>query len=235
MKKFNIFWLIISLCLITTLIYNFHDVMLNPGEQFKWDISELSGYVVETWDIETWNITNIDTWFLYSWWNTSIEASNFDKYISYVDKWNNLTFYPPKQPYQKSEWYTSDSEVLNKYLAKNTFYIDISRYSGLKNWWYLYIKTKDNPIDWIFMYWHNSYWKCGKPVSWKLVQSDKYKISDTEFLYPLDSIEIIAYYSKKNCIFNWQEQINSRKNQYIWWYIASTKWNTIEEISIAWE
>jgi len=223
-------WIISLLLFMWWIFYNFHDVMFKPTWQFTWDSINLTWYVIATWNNTTWNNTDIETW------TTIITGStNQENYIDCESNWNCLPFYPQHQPYKNSEWYTSDSEILNQYLAKNTFYIDISRYPELKNWWYLYIRTKEYPTDWIFMYRHNAYWECWNPVSWKLVQSDKYKISDTEFIYPIDAIELIAFYSKKKCIFNRKNQINNRKNQYIWWYVASTKGNTIEEIIVAWE
>ena len=226
-KALNIIWIGFLVFIILWIFYNFHDVMFIKHNKLPDDTINLTWYVVSSWDIATWDLI-IDTWNV-----IDIELLDIDKFNSYKERWDYLSFYPQKQPYKKSEWYSIDTSILNQYLAKNTNYIDISRYPWLKNWWYLYVRTKLAPTDWIFMYWYNAYWSCWKPVSWKLIQSDKYKISDTEYLYPLDWIEMIAYYNKKNCIFDWKEQINSRKNQYIWWYVASTKWNTIEEITIA--
>ena len=227
MKKIINYITILVFWLIAIIVYsNFNDVMFkNAPVPFSWNVATL------TWDLDlsiiTWNSLD-NSWFI-------VELTDLDLYKKYVTAGNVISFNPPPQPAWNSATYEANTTILNQYLAKNTNYIDITKYSWLKNWWYLYVRTKYTPTDWIFMYWYNAYWVCGRPVSWKLIQSDKYKVSDTEFLYPLDAIELIAYSNKKNCIFNRQEQIRTRKNQYIWWYVASTKWNTIEEISIAWK
>ena len=203
--------IIFFVCIIVSIItyISFNDIMFNDNYQFTGNVITL------TWDLSE----SIFTWDIISTWETK-EMSNIELYINYVTSWNVITFYPPKQPSGKSATYKWNTTILNQYLANNTNYVNVSKYSWLKNWWFLYVRTKENPIEGIFMYWHNAYWKCWNPVSWKLIQSEKYKISDTEFLYPLNEIEIIAYYNKKNCIFDWQQQIKERKNQYIWWYVA---------------
>lgn len=225
MKKIEHTIIIILFFMIAIYVYfSFWDVMFNDNYQFTWNVITL------TWDLNESSLT----WLTSTSWEL-VEISNINLYKEYVKNWHVITFTPTQQPSGKSVTYEWNTTVLNQYLAKHTNYINISKVPWLKNWWFLYVRTKENPIEWIFMYWHNAYWKCWNPVSWKLIQSEEYKISDTEFLYPLNEIELIAYYSKKNCIFDWQQQINERKNQYIWWYVATTNWNTIEEISIAWK
>lgn len=195
----------------------------------------------------SWNIIftgNIFTWtLLWSWdveiltWE-NINPSEYEKYSNFLEEWVfKRSYNPPAQP--STNWstnYSQKSDILNNYLKDNNFYF---RSSEKLSEWYLYIKLyKSLKSNWdIFIYFYdtNLNWY---PVSWKLIKSKNLIYNNTqEYLYNLTGVYITKFYDGKILKYDWlSTEINkTNKLHFIWWYLTTSDWNYIKEISIVWK
>ena len=191
---------------------------------------------------ENWNKyidSNVKKWWqLATWINSEDIAELLDNNISedeslyseYINSWNYASFIPASQ--KKMEWdYATKTEMMNKYLADNTFHFDFPQNAQK---WYLYIRLNKPSNEWIFLFW---YWsdKNGHKVSWNLDFSKNLILnSDTEFLYNLEKIDYIKYYDKTSDTYNWINELRQWNSNYIAWFLRIYDWsNKIEQITIA--
>lgn len=188
-----------------------------------------------TWDLFTGNVVDIFSWdnSVYTGSENNSQATDWDKYQTYVESNKFRIYHPKKQPVITSTDYNERSNILNDYLTKNNFYF---RLNDQVNTWYLYIKLKSPTKNDVFLYRHNSNDWNGYQISWKIRKDSNLLewVSD-EFLFPLNKIPIVTYYKQKNKDYNWQVELNKNQLQFIWWYVVWFDWNQIEEIVIAWE
>lgn len=196
--------------------------------QLSWDI-------VFTGNVFTWTL-------LWSWdidiitWENA-DPSEYEKYIHLLKEWAfKRNYNPPAQP--SINWsmnYAQKSEVLNTYLKDNNFYF---RSSQKLTEWYLYIKLyKPLSNGDIFLYFHDTNLN-GYTVSGKLIKSKNILPNTTqEYLYKLNRIHIKRFYDSKEIIYNWlSNELNiTSKLHFIWWYVTTSDWNYIKEISIVWK
>lgn len=177
-------------------------------------------------------------WQLATWINSEDIAKLLDNNISedellyseYINSWNYASFIPASQ--KKMEWdYATKTEMMNKYLADNTFHFDFPQNAQK---WYLYIRLDKPSNEWIFLFW---YWsdKNWHKVSWNLDSSKNLILnSDTEFLYNLEKIDYIKYYDKTPDTYNWLNELRQGNSNYIAWFLRVYDWsNKVEQITIA--
>lgn len=199
----------------------------------------------------TWENTLIiwpvnETWYIEKWWEfyTGITAEEIWKdiepapqtddalYLSYVQNWNSASFVPSSQG--KISWgYATKSQLMNDYLAKNTFKFIAP--NTIKKW-YLYIKLKKPSTDWIFIYWYGSDNNWPKR-SWDLkLEKNLLSNNSEEYLFNLSDIPYVRYYDKKDDSYNWLADLQKWKSKFIAWFLRVYDWtNKIDQISIAWE
>lgn len=198
-------------------------VFFNENNAFTWNVAEVftGSEAIITWDIFT---GNIETWVI------NAEKTYIEKFKDLIDTNDFITFNPPAQPISSNTTYQSRSSILNTYLKDNNFYF--------RTFWnisggYLYIKLANAWSSDIFLYRHNSYWKCWNPISWKIIKAKSLLPSNQEFLFDLKEIPIVKFYDKSDCLFDWVPSINNNKINFIWWYYVWFDWNYIKEITIA--
>lgn len=196
-----------------------------------------------SWNVDNNSWNNILTWIASTWWSvisltwidiTGYEMTDIDIYQQYFNDWNYRKFNPPVQWWSSSNDYTTNTSLMNTYMANNTFKFTLPK--KITNW-YLYIKIKKPTDRDVFLYWYNS--KQGDssyPVSGN-IRKDKSLIewSRTEFLYKLNKVYLDPYYKWSSGIFDWQVQMQAWPNNFIAWFVKDFNGNQIVEMTIAWE
>lgn len=223
MKTFKVIWVII---LLIVSIWSF--LIAYKSYKIQSEFWSFEGSSSSWWNLAKWIIIESLTWSEI----VSENPTDFDKYYAFKQSWNSRSFYPWYQWTLKGG-YTSNSELMNKYLTKNTFQFSLPTW--VKNW-YLYIKLKKTTNSSVFLYW---YWS---KKNWYTVSGDLDKDkslinSETELLYKLDDIPYIRFYDKKSDTYDWLSQMKFwTNNNFIAWFVRDYDWsNKIEEMTIAWE
>lgn len=224
----------IYLCLVFFIRYdtwhlNFLLSRTTPTAIHTWNNTTI-WWEIETWlDIDLPNIIdlsgNVTTWEI-------VELTDSDLYNQYKSNNNYRSYFPESQ--NRIVWnYGTNTEYMKKYLSNHTFRFSLPQWVWI---WYLYIRIKKPTNNAIFAYWHNSKDSKGYTISWDLDKdSSLIPLSQTEFLYKLNSIPYTRYYDKVKSVYNWQNQLKI-ENNYIAMFVKDFDWqNQIEEITIAWE
>lgn len=190
------------------------------AEQQTWFVEK--GWIVFTWLTAHDIFVDIE----------SNPETDLEFYSSYVQKWNYASFVPADQK-KMNWWYASKTQMMNTYLADNTFNFNIP--NNIKKW-YLYIKLRKPNNDWIFLFWYgsdNNWYK----VSWDLILSKNLiKDNSEEYLFNLSDIPYIKYHDKSEDTYNWLSELQKWNSKFIAWFLRVYDWtNKIDQISIAWE
>lgn len=238
------YWPIILLIMVLILYYAWAAPWKDTSNEISswsttWDNIAIIWPIDYTWEIEqSWFVEKWGT--IFSWLTahdifTDIETkpqTDEEFYSFYVQNWNYASFIPASQ--KKMDWgYASKTQMMNSYLANNTFKIDIPNNI---NKWYLYIKLKKPSTDWIFLYWYGSDNNWSKR-SWDLkLEKNLLSINSEEYLFNLSDIPYVRYYDKKDDSYNWLADLQKWKSKFIAWFLRVYDWtNKIDQISIAWE
>lgn len=198
--------------------FNINEETLDLNQQFS-----LSGPNETTIQEITWiDLTQIEN------------KSDFEKFKEYAKK--HYRFFKPslQNTLNSSDYsYKERSNILTNYLKENTKTLD--NIWNIKSW-YLFIKFTQKPIGKVFLYFHNWEFKNWRKASWNLDISKSLEyVSDRSYIFNLNSIPIERYNDKQLEYYNRQKDINSKKPQYIWWFVSQFDGTSIEEIIIAWE
>lgn len=213
--------------LLSLLLYPFlkkHFIDNNEITSNSWIIINNPDSIV--W-FNSWNILT-NSWFLNIPPGINSNTKIFEDFRR-MAKEHSRYFYPDNQPTTLPVWssYTDRSNLLNDYLKNNIKNLNISW--DLKKW-YLFIKLSKPITNKIFMYW---YWD---KLSWYLdINKSLEYISDKAFIFDLNNIPLIKYWTNTSISYKWLDQLNKWYSEYIGWYVTTFDWSSISEIIITWE